>query len=152
MTAVDVDSLPPTQYLILDVLAARYRTGEHVWTFPTMPAIVAAARRLERLGLVDVENTGKPATKRVRLTDAGKTAVLSEEYQPPKPFPDTVRVVVVVNQANASKPFGMATVHGMTCDNGEAQQWVRDLVAQHGDPLAATMTVGLVRPGEKAVV
>lgn len=149
MTAVDVDSLPPTQYLILEVLAARWRTGEELWTFPS--SLRPAVRALADLGLVGELNGITPKTVRVRLTEAGKTAALSEDYQPPKPFPDTVRVVVVVNQANASKPFGMATVHGVTCDNGEAQQWVRELVEKHGDPLAATMTVGLVRPGERAV-
>src|SRR5882757_2966065 len=32
---VDVDKLPPTQQLVLDVLAARYRLGETMWTFST---------------------------------------------------------------------------------------------------------------------
>ena len=32
---VDTDSLPPTQYLVLEVLAARARLGEACWTFPS---------------------------------------------------------------------------------------------------------------------
>ena len=36
--AEDTDSLPPTQYLVLDVLAARYRLGENAWTFPARDA------------------------------------------------------------------------------------------------------------------
>lgn len=30
----DHDRLPPTQYLMMEVLAARYRLGERAWTFP----------------------------------------------------------------------------------------------------------------------
>lgn len=54
--------------------------------------------------------------------------------------PDQIRVVVVVN-------WRTQRVHGLTCDNAEAQRWARDIVAKHnGDPLAASMTVGLVAP------
>lgn len=81
--AVDVDSLPPTQYLILDVLAARWRTGEHVWTFPTRPNIVGAAHRLGQLGLVGVKSGVEPKTIQVWLTDAGRAAVLLDGHENP---------------------------------------------------------------------
>ncbi|MCG5464326.1 hypothetical protein MED01_002492 [Micromonospora sp. MED01] len=56
---------------------------------------------------------------------------------------DWVRVVVVVD-------WTRQRVHGLTCDNTEAQQWAREIVAKHnGDPLAATMTVGLVDPARQ---
>jgi hypothetical protein len=76
VTAVDVDGLPPTQYLIMDVLAARWRTGEHLWTFPTRPGIVGAAHDLARAGLVGMKSGVAPKTIQVWLTDAGKAAVL----------------------------------------------------------------------------
>lgn len=80
---VDVDTLPPTQYLILDVLSARWRTGEHVWTFPARSNIVAAAHRLARLGLIGVKSGTAPRTVLAWLTDAGKTAVLEPGWVNP---------------------------------------------------------------------
>jgi hypothetical protein len=81
--SVDVDSLPPTQYLIMDTLAARYRTGEHLWTFPTMPGIVRATHDLARAGLVGMKSGIGPKTIQVWLTDAGETAVLRDGWENP---------------------------------------------------------------------
>lgn len=81
--AVDVDTLPPLQYVVLDVLAARWRTGETLWTFPARSNIVDAAHRLGRLGLVGVKGGVEPRTIRVWLTDAGKAAVLSPDHVNP---------------------------------------------------------------------
>lgn len=80
---VHVDNLPPTQYLILDVLAARHRAGEPYWSFPTMlrPALSA----LVNAGLVDVISSPAPSTLRARLTPNGEDAVLSLTYQLPTP-------------------------------------------------------------------
>lgn len=51
-----------------------------------------------------------------------------------------VRVLAVVN-------WRRERVHGITCDQQQAQRWVRELVAQYdGDPLAVTQTVDLVYP------
>ena len=33
MSVPDADALPPTQQLVLEVLGARSRLGENVWTF-----------------------------------------------------------------------------------------------------------------------
>ncbi|HEY0696758.1 MAG TPA: hypothetical protein VGD43_03005, partial [Micromonospora sp.] len=49
---VDVDGLPPTQYLILETLAARHRLGELLWTFPSGRAYRHAADQLADAGLV----------------------------------------------------------------------------------------------------
>lgn len=95
MTAVepvDVEALPPLQYLILDVLAARWRTGEHVWTFPARSNIVDAAHRLARLGLIGVKSGTAPRTILAWLTDAGKAAVLSPDHVNPA---DEARRLVV---------------------------------------------------------
>lgn len=92
VTAVDVDSLPPTQYLILDTLAARYRTGEHLWTLPTMPGIVRAAHQLGRLGLIGMKSGIAPKTIQVWLTEAGEAAVLTPGWVNPADEPR--RIVV----------------------------------------------------------
>jgi hypothetical protein len=80
--AFDVDSLPPTQYLILDVLAARWRTGEEHWTLPNRCA--SAARALERAGLVWLRSGPVPGCFEARFTDAGRAAALSDDYTPPR--------------------------------------------------------------------
>lgn len=78
---VDTDGLPPTQCLVMEVLAARWRTGERMWTFPT--AVKPAIRRLENLGLVGWQAGSAYRTVHVWLTDAGRAAVLSDTYEPP---------------------------------------------------------------------
>lgn len=47
---VNVDQLPPTQYLILDVLGGRWRSGETLWTSPAR--LRTAVEALTDLGLV----------------------------------------------------------------------------------------------------
>jgi hypothetical protein len=77
----DVDSLPPVQYLILDVLAARTRLGETHWTFPSRlrPALQALAGK----GLVWWKNGTAERTCQAFLTDAGREAVLMDGYAVP---------------------------------------------------------------------
>lgn len=86
MTTPDTDTantadLPPTQYLVMEVLAARARTGETLWTFPsslrhTLGALVDAR-------LIDVLNSPAPGALRARLTDAGRKHVLKPDYVTP---------------------------------------------------------------------
>jgi hypothetical protein len=136
-TPVEVDSLPPTQYLILDVLAARWRTGETLWTFPSR--LRPAVRALAELGLVHEMHGITEGTIRARLTEVGRNTVLDDNYTPPnRPEPGWIRVVVVVN-------WRKQRVHSITSDNGQAQDQVRELVAKYGDPLAATMTAWAIR-------
>jgi hypothetical protein len=78
---VDVDRLPLTQYLVLEVLAARHRLGEHGWTFPTSAG--KAVDALARLGLVRATSGVMPRTLLVWLTDAGRSAALDPTYVPP---------------------------------------------------------------------
>lgn len=77
----DIDSLPPTQQLVLDVLAARHRLGEQVWTFPA--AVNPALRALADRGLVTLLNGIVEKSTRARLTDAGQRLVLDGRYRPP---------------------------------------------------------------------
>lgn len=81
----DVDNLPPTQTLILEILAARYRLGEHTWSFPS--SLNAAGTALAKLGLIAWVSHSEPRTRRAWLTDAGKAAVLLNDYT----VPDVVR-------------------------------------------------------------
>jgi hypothetical protein len=82
---VDVDALPPTQFLLLEVLAARTRLGEHLWTFPT--SVLHAARRLQDHGLVEVFGAPEPKTFRARLSDAGRERTMDGGYA----LPDAVK-------------------------------------------------------------
>lgn len=77
----DVDTLPPTQQLILEVFAGRYRLGEQVWTFPT--TLRKPLSELADRGLVTVLNGIAEKSVRARLTDAGKALMLDERYRPP---------------------------------------------------------------------
>lgn len=73
--------LPPTQFLMAEVLAARYRCGEMTWTFPRSHKHIAKAledRRLVWWKSGIVENTIL-----VGFTDEGKKACLSADYVPP---------------------------------------------------------------------
>lgn len=78
---VSVDTLPPTQYLVLEVLTARARLGEHLWTFPSR--LTPAAEALSRTGLVWWKGGSEPHTIRVALTETGQAACLHHSYEPP---------------------------------------------------------------------
>jgi hypothetical protein len=78
---VDVDALPPTQYLILDVLTARMRLGEQFWTFPDR--LKPAARALEEAGLVWTRSGPAPHAFQVWPTAAFQTMVDASDYRTP---------------------------------------------------------------------
>jgi hypothetical protein len=78
---VDVDKLPPTQYLIGEVLAARHRIGEPFWHFP--PSLGKPIGELVKAGLVEAEWRGDSRMHRVRFTDVGRRAWLSDTYDGP---------------------------------------------------------------------
>ncbi len=110
---VEVGSLPPTQYLLLDTLAARYRTGEHTWTLPTMPGIVRAAHHLARLGLVGVKSGVAEKTIQVWLTEVGEAAVLLPGW---------------VNPADGARRIAVAVLRHFTGHvDGRALLWPREL-------------------------
>lgn len=78
---VETDDLPPTQYLILEVLAARYRTGETHWTFPAK--LRPQMEALERLGLIGWKSGVEYGTVRAWFTDEGRAASISPTYVSP---------------------------------------------------------------------
>lgn len=77
----DADSFTPTQDLILDVLAARFRLGENLWTFGSR--LRKAATQLADHGLVFITHGITEKTIRVGLTEAGKAVTLMPNYSPP---------------------------------------------------------------------
>ena len=81
MPAADIDGLPPTQYLVMDVLAARARLGEPYWTFPSRmrPTMRALAGR----GLLWWQRGPARLTIWAFLTPEGRTAVLHDGYKSP---------------------------------------------------------------------
>lgn len=82
---VDTDALPPTQYLILDVMQARSRMGESHWTFPQR--LEPQARRLEQTGLVSLRSGPAQGAFEVWLTDAGRDLLLSKPWVSPMSAP-----------------------------------------------------------------
>lgn len=86
---IDTDKLPPTQYLVLEVLAARHRLGETTWSFPT--SLERALLALQSAGLIATFGSTRPKTVRARLTDAGKSVALGSDYTPPNGGYDRLR-------------------------------------------------------------
>lgn len=73
--------LTPTQELLLEVLGARYRTGETLWTFDSKHK-----RKLEQLadmGLVNVMHGMVENSCRASLTEEGMKLVIDPVYVPP---------------------------------------------------------------------
>jgi hypothetical protein len=73
--------LPPAEYLLLEVLVARYRLSEPSWPFPT--SCLPVLRRLQAKGLVDWQSDVVARSVRVSLTDAGFDLVADANYEPP---------------------------------------------------------------------
>jgi hypothetical protein len=80
---VDVDKLPATQELVLEVLAARHRLGEQVWTMSRKQGVTKALTELQKLGLVNFDSGVVEDTWLASLTTKGREAVLSPRYRPP---------------------------------------------------------------------
>lgn len=74
-------NLTPTEDLLMDVLAARYRLGENLWTFDSRTR--KAAESLEAKGLVNTMHGIVEKTYRASLTEAGKELFLSATYSAP---------------------------------------------------------------------
>jgi hypothetical protein len=72
------DSLTPTEFLMMEVLAARYRLGNGWWTFPSF--CKPAARRLEAKNLITWKPYVIEKTIMANLTDWGYN--VWELYEP----------------------------------------------------------------------
>lgn len=73
--------MTPTEELIGEVLAARLRLGETLWTFDTN--VLPAAKRLEKAGLISTTHGIVEKTFRASLTEAGREHFLDAEYVAP---------------------------------------------------------------------
>ena len=81
MPQVDIDGLPPTEYLVMDVLAARARLGEPFWTVPSRmrPTMRALAGRSGLVIPGDGETGGAPEGSPVFLDHQGTGEVPEAE-------------------------------------------------------------------------
>jgi len=68
----------PSEYLVLEVLAARFRLGESIWPFPS--AFKATALSLKEKELVEVLTGPIPQTMNLSLTGLGQALLLSDKY------------------------------------------------------------------------
>lgn len=80
-------NISPTQGLILEVLCARHRLGETIWTFESSAAVTKALKQLEAKDLVITHNGMTEKTVRAELTAAGRAEVIDPDYTPPNPPP-----------------------------------------------------------------
>jgi len=71
----------PTEDLVLEVLIARYRLGEHLWTFDSR--LTATVERLAERGWVMSMHGITENTVRASLTDKSVAQWISFEYVPP---------------------------------------------------------------------
>lgn len=103
-----------------------------------MPDTVATIReRLDRTDGLGARTTDIP----ILLAEIDR---LSQQTTTPDAADRAVRVLVVVNHRRGGR------VHGVTCDQTQAIEWVQELHAKyHGDNMAVTTTVGLVYPGRR---
>lgn len=74
-------ALPPTQYLVIETLAARWRLGEVCWTFPNM--VRPALRGLQEAGLIAYKDASIEGCQLAWFTEKGKEAALDDSYIPP---------------------------------------------------------------------
>lgn len=104
--------LPPTQYLVMEVLAARARLGEELWPFPSILSV--ALRALEDAGLISVMHGNVPGSLRARLTEAGRKHSLRPGYAPPNGGIGLLRSalteVAEFAEARAELAIGMDTI------------------------------------------
>lgn len=77
----DADQLPPVQYLILELLAARVRTGEQVWSFPDR--LRPQLRKLAEAGLIGWQSSPAPGACHAWFLDPGRTLMLLDDFQTP---------------------------------------------------------------------
>ena len=90
----EAPKLTPTEELVMDVLAARFRTGERLWAFGS--GATRAVLRLEQLGYVQSMHGITDHTIRASLTGAGRAAWLSTSWVPALDTPDRSEVVTLL--------------------------------------------------------
>lgn len=71
----------PTEDLLMEILSARYRLGEHLWTFDLRHK--KPLERLEAKGLVTVLHGIVDQSLRASMTQAGIDTYVSKTYESP---------------------------------------------------------------------
>lgn len=79
----ETPNITPTQELVLEVLAARHRLGESLWTFTSNRAVTVALEALEAAELVNTMGGVVERTVRASLTDTGRDLMLTPGYRLP---------------------------------------------------------------------
>ena len=82
MTSNGYDALTPLQQQIMEVLGARARLWERIWTFPTSQAMTKTLSTLTVAGLVDVYAGIVESTVRASLTQRGRETVIPGVWVP----------------------------------------------------------------------
>lgn len=167
MTAASADDLaeipewlPPTQHLVMEVLAARHRLGELHWPLPQSCRHPVMA--LATLGLVEVvKDHDVMGWIRVRLTERSVAQWLDDSYTPglATPGPATISPGAVMAgqrfqwvglpgqyDPKATITLGSATAAmqvNATVDHGDGN---RSLVTIGAADLAAALEQGWLRP------
>jgi hypothetical protein len=73
--------LTPTEDLMMEVLAARHRLGESLWTFDSRTRRLAV--HLEKMGFIVLIHGNVENTFRARMTTQAADVYLSKRYKPP---------------------------------------------------------------------
>jgi len=88
------DKLTPKQDLICDLLAARYRLGENIWTFDDK--LKKSLQDLQAKGYITLMSGNVENTVRAYLTEKGKEYSLSSTYEAPIAKEKTLQVTVTL--------------------------------------------------------
>lgn len=128
--------MTPTQNLIVEVLAARYRAGDSLFTFDT--GTLKAAEDLATKGVINVLHGVTPKTYRASLTSDGRFAALEPGYQSYRDLmladrAAQIEVFTRVNQMHAERAARDAERGAMlkktfTSDRHPRQPWLRGTV------------------------
>lgn len=137
---LNVGSLPPTQSLILDVLAARARLGEPAWNFPARNRLALDA--LQDRGLIAWKHWTLPGTCLAWLTDKGRDAVLSATYTPPDGYTFTRDALVDALARIELRVALTGPVAGMILADSMADAIIEAMGYGAGNPVAGTREDG----------
>lgn len=77
----DYRDLTPSEELFVELLIARHRLGECVWTFSNRQ--LGVSRRLEKKGYISTKGGITEGNFRAWLTDEAKKVLLAYPYVPP---------------------------------------------------------------------
>ncbi len=144
---VHAGALPPAQYLILEVLASRWRLSEQMRTFRIR--MRAALAFLQGRGMLWWEHAGIPRAARACLTDTGRAAVLLDSCMPPAERRDDLASAAPKTWAGWTwlgwVPAGVRNEAGRFWAGNYGRgprAWLRGMQVQHAPDFGTTVTLG----------